>query len=649
MNISNPLVKVADRITALEAGVPAVDVNAIAAIVKGGLAKADVGLSNVDNTSDVDKPVSTAQAAALAEKLSTSTALATVLLQTFTPTGTDAVPRTLQSKIEETVSVLDFGANRTGGVSASVQIQKAINHVNSLGGGTVWVPKGTYLLTSTLTLYPKVRLMGAALLGTIFQRNSAYGDTITQTGGHCWVEGIYMVHGTAYASGDTSLNFRLTDGSAHIRTIDCQRTTIANNVMFRMPYGIVSDGCHNPNIKGNWVAGTWDPTVTNLQEGIASIWMKGTNRHGQLGNILDNYLSGWAGPSRSTTFTDGTNSVVASITANIGSQYGVLINSIESLEFSGNYIGRYSKQLYRVEGVDANAVLIGHRVTNNFFDNCGNGNLDCSQIYVLDSFGGSYSLGMTISNNTFNGQNDALRAIWVDQSTTTSGSAYGLAIKGNNFLAHVAAPLYFRGGVGVSISGNTITNYNSRGVTPSGGNVSFCAAIVASASGALIHVDANIIGGGGNNFQPSTSNNCWYGIWDATASGLAITIGTNRDAGVLTGFSNQPISLVGNGSPEGVVGAVVGSTFRRKNGTVGNQNYHKVSGGAAPGWSEITDLVLSATAAQLADKTHAINTTDKRPGKRVWESTNNREVMTRGTTDVSPWYSVGGGVTITPV
>lgn len=43
---------------------------------QGALAKADVGLSNVDNTSDANKPVSTAQAAAIA----TATAIHPFLL-----------------------------------------------------------------------------------------------------------------------------------------------------------------------------------------------------------------------------------------------------------------------------------------------------------------------------------------------------------------------------------------------------------------------------------------------------------------------------------------------------------------------------------------------------------------------------------------
>lgn len=45
-----------------------VDSNSLAAAALAGITKADIGLSNVDNTSDANKPVSTAQAASIATK-----------------------------------------------------------------------------------------------------------------------------------------------------------------------------------------------------------------------------------------------------------------------------------------------------------------------------------------------------------------------------------------------------------------------------------------------------------------------------------------------------------------------------------------------------------------------------------------------------
>ena len=55
------------------------------------------------------------------------------------------------------------------------------------------------------------------------------------------------------------------------------------------------------------------------------------------------------------------------------------------------------------------------------------------------------------------------------------------------------------------------------------------------------------------------------------------------------------------------------------------------------------------TAANIIDKTATINTSRKFVNKRVWDSTNNRELRANGTTDVAVWHVVDGSATITPV
>lgn len=54
------------------------------------------------------------------------------------------------------------------------------------------------------------------------------------------------------------------------------------------------------------------------------------------------------------------------------------------------------------------------------------------------------------------------------------------------------------------------------------------------------------------------------------------------------------------------------------------------------------------TATQISDKAHAVNITGKRAYKSVWDTTNHRLMTTEGATDVSPWYSATGAVTVTP-
>ena len=67
-----------------------------------------------------------------------------------------------------------YEVDQTGVNDASVTIQSALNYVNSLGGGTVYIPSGKYLLANQLTVPNRVSLVGdfkgvgAQDYGTVF-------------------------------------------------------------------------------------------------------------------------------------------------------------------------------------------------------------------------------------------------------------------------------------------------------------------------------------------------------------------------------------------------------------------------------------------------------------------------------------------------
>lgn len=94
---------------------------------------------------------------------------------TYDPAGTGAVQRTVEGKLRETVSVKDFGAVGDGVTDDARAIDAAVKAVYDAGGGTVYIPKGTYLLgtTTTATANPYY----------IFARNnvSIIGDGIDAT------------------------------------------------------------------------------------------------------------------------------------------------------------------------------------------------------------------------------------------------------------------------------------------------------------------------------------------------------------------------------------------------------------------------------------------------------------------------------------
>ena len=80
---------------------------------------------------------------------------------TFLAAGSGASQRTVLDKLRDVVSVKDFGAVGDGVTDDTAAIQAAITYVNSLGGGTVYLPQGDYIITAPISIYSNIRFIGA--------------------------------------------------------------------------------------------------------------------------------------------------------------------------------------------------------------------------------------------------------------------------------------------------------------------------------------------------------------------------------------------------------------------------------------------------------------------------------------------------------
>ena len=85
----------------------------------------------------------------------------TTLIPKYDQSSTGAVNRPFNLKLEETISVKDFGAVGDGTTNDTTAIQNAINAVIAQGGGTLFFPAGTYSINATLTVTGAVILKGA--------------------------------------------------------------------------------------------------------------------------------------------------------------------------------------------------------------------------------------------------------------------------------------------------------------------------------------------------------------------------------------------------------------------------------------------------------------------------------------------------------
>ena len=93
--------------------------------------------------------------------------------------GSGAVARTTASKLQESVSVKDFGAVGDGTTDDTAAIQAAFNSVPAVGGN-IFIPAGTYKLTGTgLTFFAKsnAHIYGAGMGATILDGSAVTGGS----------------------------------------------------------------------------------------------------------------------------------------------------------------------------------------------------------------------------------------------------------------------------------------------------------------------------------------------------------------------------------------------------------------------------------------------------------------------------------------
>jgi len=117
----------------------------------------------------------------------------------FEQLGTGAVLRTVQSKLQEAVSVLDFGADPTGTINSTSAIQVALNT-----GKDVFLPDGVYAISTPLTVSVQGQKFFGGPLATLL-KTVATQDAIDVTGNYCVVEGFSINGNSAAGTGGSGI------------------------------------------------------------------------------------------------------------------------------------------------------------------------------------------------------------------------------------------------------------------------------------------------------------------------------------------------------------------------------------------------------------------------------------------------------------
>ncbi len=326
----------------------------------------------------------------------------------YLPQGTGAVATTVQAKLRESVSVLDFGASAAASASANVvSFQAALDYANSISGAEIDVPAESFTLNAALTIYPNTTLKGRGWGATVL--------TFTHTGagikGSNPVNGSYVMNTRVSGMSIKNSNGANLDGGV----VDvCGTYVHVDNCLIQgWKYGIIFDQTevaviHQNNIVSNTTAQIWLVNGDDYTIGASAGF---TNRivisNNQLNAFSTAYLILDDGGGAHLITGNNMNGGLDQIRA---SGVGALVIQNNELEVAGNYPIHL---VSTTSGGDYVGGCTGFSITGNTVGTTFTAGHDYN-IYIQSGHGG------TIADNVFYyAQTAALGSIELDISNIT--------------------------------------------------------------------------------------------------------------------------------------------------------------------------------------------------------------------------------------
>jgi len=264
----------------------------------------------------------------------------------YDPAGTGAVATTVQAKLRETVSVLDFGADPTGVADSTAAIQAALTAMS--GTGTyVYMPTGTYKVSSAL-LVPTLTGLVSDGGATLYAVNSGFNNSDPS------VTGRYVNNGVV-------INLSGQTGSPYTANYGQKISGLKIQYQYAVGYSvnaIVARNCYDLEISNNEIFDF--PLCRAIM--VASLQGNSKIVGNYIHDLENNYVfPGYGFPERgqfNETGIDVDEDTVNSVWSN-----NLLIdgNRIEDVHYGATAIATYEDQSDGITLRNATAI----RVTNN--------------------------------------------------------------------------------------------------------------------------------------------------------------------------------------------------------------------------------------------------------------------------------------------
>ncbi len=566
--------------------------------------------------------------------------------------GTGAVVRSVQTKLRESVSVLDFGAVGDGVTDDLPALEAAIAYLDSVGGGTLFFPSGTYLIipasdqawgiaadnihikgegdSSVLYVSADRKIISVSNASNFRIDNIKFEQVQTGTNRqtmlgltnveNAWIKDCLFENGTATPvvlnSGNTDIficNNRFLnyyENGVDIIGSNNSRITISNN--------ICTTNTYNPN-----------PGVSRPMGIVCEPQTSGVNSDILVsGNTVD--LTGLSSSSiRNATYgiRFGDAAVPATpyllkrvvISDNIVRGVGWGIDVVETRRgatdggFSGvianNLIEQCGHEGIRVYGGPDTAHYDNVIISNNLIRGVSEQSTGVDDGIQLDQ----YLQGPAILSNKVE------RRV---NETGAAGARYGIYLGANVSNALIDGNMLTE-----ALSGRIKDDNGTASIGRTGKSQSFYTSVSTITGNETITPETGTVlirtpSGASRNISPSTSA---AELWPKGHTIFIVNAATSN------------FNLVFDPSGINVSISRQSSAAFTYNGTAWVQLRYSAS-----------NVMQEDSAANIASAAATINTADKYIGKLVWDNTNNRLMRASNSTTTAAWWVVDGSTSVTP-